>query len=155
MSTAPSIRLTLPHLADSGFPGIRLPSVGTSQLPRRPFHVEDERATEPVKTPTRRGARKTPFSLVGGQDFVERGADRRSPAERRDAAGEAALSGANVLFLAQSLAQELTADTARLAHKSHGYGEAVEAYRQVEKSTLRGHPEVFTFGLEMQLDRLV
>jgi len=117
--------------------------------------MEDEGATEPVETPVRHGARKTPFSLVGGQDFVERGADRRNRPEGQSSSGEAALSGANVLFLAQSLAQELTADTARLAHKSHGCGEAVEAYRQVEKSTLRGHPEVFMLGLEMQMDRLV
>ncbi len=92
VSTAPSIRLTLPHMADSGFPGIRLPSVGISQLPRRPSHVEDEHATEPAKTPTRHGARKTPCALVGGQDFVERGADRRTRPEGQSSGGEAALS---------------------------------------------------------------
>ena len=157
VSTAPSIRLTLLHLADSGLPGIRLPSVGNSQLPRRPSHVEDERATEPVRTPTRHGARKTPFALVGGQDFVERGVDRRSRTEK-PAVGEQAFNpepGASTLFLAQSLAQDLAADTAQLAHKSYSYGEAAEAYLQVEKSTLHGHPEIFTLGLEIRLDRTV
>lgn len=155
VSTAPSIRLTLPHLADSGFPGIRLPSAGNSQLPRRPFDVEDDRATEPVRTPSRHGAGKTPFALVGGRDFVERGADRRTREEGQVAGGEAAFSSAGTLFLAQSLAQELTADTARLAHKSHSYGEAADAYRQVERSAMRGQPEVLVLGLEMRVDRRV
>jgi hypothetical protein len=59
------------------------------------------------------------------------------------------------LFLTQSLAQELAADTAQLVHKSYNYGTAAEAYLQVERSVMRGQPEVLMFGLEMRVDRLV
>ena len=92
---------------------------------------------------------------------MERGVDRRSRTEK-PAVGEQAFNpepGASTLFLAQSLAQDmaqdLAADTAQLAHKSYSYGEAAEAYLQVEKSTLHGHPEIFTLGLEIRLDRSV
>ena len=73
----------------------------------------------------------------------------------RIAGDEVVLFGADTLFLVQSLAQKLTADTAQLTHKSSGYGETAEAYRQVERTALRSRPEVLMFDLEMRVDRSV
>ena len=86
---------------------------------------------------------------------MKRGADRHHRTEGQVTGGEATLSGADTPFLAQSLTQELTADTAQLAHKSYSHGKAMDAYRQVERSAMRGQPEVFMFGLEMRVDRSV
>jgi hypothetical protein len=101
--------------------------VGNVQFPRRPFNVEDDHAAELVETPSRHGVGKTLFALVTDQDFAERGDDRRNRTEGQIAGGEAVLSGAETLFLAQNLVKELTADAAQLTHKSSGHGEAAEA----------------------------
>ena len=86
---------------------------------------------------------------------MERGGDRCNQTKGQIAGGEAVLSGAETLFLAQNLAKELTADAAQLTHKSSGHGEAAEAYRQVERAALRSQPAVLMFGLEMRVDRSV
>ena len=66
--------------------------MSNAQLPRQSFNVEDDHAAELVETPSRHGARKAPFALVAGQDFVERGGDQRNRTEGQNVGGKAVLS---------------------------------------------------------------